>query len=182
VAITEETRHHLYQALEQRLGPEEAATLMEHLPPVGWADVATKADVDHLATVIGLRFDVVTHHLAEHDRRFDQLEARMVTREDLATLRSELREELAASIGSLRSEMTATTGELRGDMATGLGSLRSEMVDTTAELRGEMAAMRTDLQRSIDAVLAGQVTFQRQMFLAVFVALVSLVAASTTVG
>lgn len=144
---------------------------MEHLPPVGWADVATKADVDHLATVIGLRFDVVTHHLAEHDRRFDQLEARMVTREDLATLRSELRDEMAA-----------TTAELRNEMHGSSDRLRSEMVDTTAELRGEMAAMRTDLQRSIDAVLAGQVTFQRQMFLAVFVALVSLVAASTTVG
>lgn len=26
--------------------------MMEHLPPVGWADVATKSDLDHLAALI----------------------------------------------------------------------------------------------------------------------------------
>ena len=49
MTISEETRHHLYLRLEAVLGAEEAATLMEHLPPVGWADVATKRDVDGLA-------------------------------------------------------------------------------------------------------------------------------------
>jgi hypothetical protein len=46
MAITEESRHELYQRLEEVLDAEHAATLMEHLPPVGWADVATKRDVD----------------------------------------------------------------------------------------------------------------------------------------
>jgi hypothetical protein len=36
MAISEESRHHLYCRLDAVLGPEEAATLMEHLPPVGW--------------------------------------------------------------------------------------------------------------------------------------------------
>ena len=49
MAITERDRHRMYQRLEKVLGPEKAATLMEHLPPVGWADVATKRDLDHLA-------------------------------------------------------------------------------------------------------------------------------------
>lgn len=30
---------------------------MEHLPPIGWADVATQTDLDHLRTVIESRFD-----------------------------------------------------------------------------------------------------------------------------
>ncbi len=38
--ITEESRHRLFQALEERPGEEAAVTLMEHLPPVGWSDVA----------------------------------------------------------------------------------------------------------------------------------------------
>lgn len=46
MAITEESRHHLYVKLESVLGAEEATTLMEHLPPVGWADVATKRDLE----------------------------------------------------------------------------------------------------------------------------------------
>jgi hypothetical protein len=34
--------------LEQALGPESAERLMELLPPVGWADVVTKRDLDAL--------------------------------------------------------------------------------------------------------------------------------------
>lgn len=56
MAITEENRHRLYQRLEELLGSAEAATLMEHLPPVGWADVATKRDLDHLAQTAALDF------------------------------------------------------------------------------------------------------------------------------
>ena len=48
MAINEESRHELYRRLEEVLGHEQAATLMEHLPPVGWADVATKRDLDAL--------------------------------------------------------------------------------------------------------------------------------------
>jgi len=48
MAISEETRHQLYRRLEEVLGPGEATTLMEHLPPVGWADVATRRDLDAL--------------------------------------------------------------------------------------------------------------------------------------
>jgi hypothetical protein len=49
MAIDERARHHLYQRLEEHLGAEAASTLMEHLPPVGWAEVATKRDLDQLA-------------------------------------------------------------------------------------------------------------------------------------
>jgi hypothetical protein len=45
VEITEAGRHRMYSHLEAVLGEEDAAMLMEHLPPVGWADVATKQDL-----------------------------------------------------------------------------------------------------------------------------------------
>ncbi|MEX2457410.1 MAG: hypothetical protein WD770_00305 [Actinomycetota bacterium] len=51
MAIDERTRHRLFLKLEDKLGSDDAAALMELLPPVGWADVATKHDLD-------LRFEV----------------------------------------------------------------------------------------------------------------------------
>jgi hypothetical protein len=78
VAVTEASRFRLHQRLEEVLGPEQATTLMEHLPPVGWADVATK------------------HDLA-------QLEERMAGRMDF--LRSDLRSEMSGLRAELHSEL-----------------------------------------------------------------------------
>jgi hypothetical protein len=51
MALDERARHQLYLRLEEHLGPEAAATLMERLPPTGWAEVATKRDLDHLREI-----------------------------------------------------------------------------------------------------------------------------------
>ena len=45
MVIDERARHELYQRLGETLGEEATNTLMSYLPPVGWADVATKADL-----------------------------------------------------------------------------------------------------------------------------------------
>ncbi len=57
MAIDERTRHEMYLGLEQLLGPQVADALMEHLPPVGWADVATKRDLDSLEQRLELKID-----------------------------------------------------------------------------------------------------------------------------
>jgi hypothetical protein len=48
MTISDQSRYDLHQRLAQVLGVDEAATLMAHLPPVGWADVATRRDLDQL--------------------------------------------------------------------------------------------------------------------------------------
>lgn len=67
MAIDEAARHRLYQRLEEVLGSQEATVLMEHLPPLGWRDVATKRDVEQLELRIG----------ANVDRRIGELQQRM---------------------------------------------------------------------------------------------------------
>ena len=48
MTIDEATRHGFVEHLEEALGPKQATTLMEHLLPVGWTDVATKKDLSDL--------------------------------------------------------------------------------------------------------------------------------------
>ena len=60
MSITEASRFQLRTAIGQILSEEAADTLMELLPPVGWADVATKTDLQHLrdelkAEILNLR-------------------------------------------------------------------------------------------------------------------------------
>ena len=45
MAIDGRARQDLFTGLDEVLGPQRAETLMAHLPPVGWADVATKQDL-----------------------------------------------------------------------------------------------------------------------------------------
>ncbi|HEX2046579.1 MAG TPA: hypothetical protein VHF27_02370 [Acidimicrobiales bacterium] len=43
--VSDQDRRDLYEALERGLGEGPAATMMELLPPVGWADVARRSDL-----------------------------------------------------------------------------------------------------------------------------------------
>lgn len=42
---SDHARRELFVALEESLGPGPAGTLMELLPPVGWADLARQSDL-----------------------------------------------------------------------------------------------------------------------------------------
>jgi hypothetical protein len=55
MAVTGEMRHQLYKALEDSIGVENASTLMDFLPPAGWADVAMRRDLDQLEQRIDMR-------------------------------------------------------------------------------------------------------------------------------
>jgi hypothetical protein len=52
MTVDDRTRLNLYRKLEAILGAEEANTLMAHLPPVTWHDVATKDDLRALESVL----------------------------------------------------------------------------------------------------------------------------------
>ncbi len=109
MVVDERSRHALYRRLEEVLGPEAANTLIEHLPPVGWADVATKADLASLEQRIELRLDRV-------DDRFDRVDDRFKAVDDRF---SALDERLDYRFGALASDLRATfEHELRSQSIT----------------------------------------------------------------
>jgi hypothetical protein len=63
MTVDERNRLQLAEALKRVLGDDEGITLMELLPPVGWADVATRHDLLALEQRIDLRFDRFEHQL-----------------------------------------------------------------------------------------------------------------------
>ena len=91
MAITEDQRHDLYEGLIELLGREKATTLMEHLPPVGWADVATKRDLDHQSTV---------------------------SRRDLEVEAGKLRHEMSTEFAAVRNEMSTEFAAVRNEMSS----------------------------------------------------------------
>jgi hypothetical protein len=54
--VSESARYRLFEAARTQFGAEPAETLMDLLPPVGWADVATKADLQQLGDVLRAEF------------------------------------------------------------------------------------------------------------------------------
>ena len=73
MVVDDRSRHELYRRLEEVLGLEAATTLIEHLPPVGWADVATKGDLAAQDQRLELRFDRIDDRFARIDDRFARI-------------------------------------------------------------------------------------------------------------
>ncbi len=80
MSITEASRFQLRTAMGLILSEEAADTLMELLPPVGWADVATKTDLQHL----------------RDELKGDIQNLRVATKSDLQHLRDELKGDMHA--------------------------------------------------------------------------------------
>ena len=99
MVIDEGARHRLYDKLEHVLGHEKARILMGYLPPVGWADVATKRDLDALAE----RNE--RDHKALADRFGEKLES--TEQRLLATFRAELLHQTRTMIFAMLTAMAS---------------------------------------------------------------------------
>ena len=99
----DDDRRELFDLLEPSLGSRGAALLMAHLPPVGWADLATKADLGALRSEM----------LGEMAKLEGKVDA--------------FRFELKGEIGELRGELGELRGELKGELAELRGELASQV-------------------------------------------------------
>ncbi len=130
MAVDERSRHELYRRLEEVLGPEAATTLIEHLPPVGWADVATKHDLAALEERMELRFDRIDDRFARVDDRFAYIEDRFAYIEEKFDARFDGVDDRISAMGS---ELRATfEHELRGQATTMVFGLVSVVLTMAA--------------------------------------------------
>ena len=74
----------MYQALQHVLGPTAADTLMIHLPPSGWGDVARRSEVNQKFADVDRRFADVDHRFTDIEMRLERIEAQL---EGLASMK-----------------------------------------------------------------------------------------------
>ncbi|HEU5309007.1 MAG TPA: hypothetical protein VFW97_16910 [Acidimicrobiia bacterium] len=105
MTVDERNRLQLAEAAKRILGDDEGITLMELLPPVGWADVATKQDLAALEGRIDARFDRVDARFASLDQRFELMEHKV-----LGIMERELRQLTWRLFAIYGATMTAMVG------------------------------------------------------------------------
>ena len=95
-------------------GTEVANTIMDHLPPAGWSDLATKTD---LAT------------------------QGLLLRSELRSEMSDLRTELKSEMSDLRTELKSEMSDLRKELATGFAHQLKWLVGTMVALFTVMSGL-----------------------------------------
>lgn len=100
---TDNDRRILHAAVEQMCGPRPAEILMEHLPPAGWRDLATRNDVESASLLLRTDMEI----------EFEKVRAEFAdVRAEMRTEFSNIRTEMRTEFSNIRAEMAAVRAEL----------------------------------------------------------------------
>ena len=120
MTLDETTRFRITNKFVSILGEEDAAKLMDDIPPIDWDRFATKEDIA-AATILTK---------AEMDLEF-----------------ANFRTEVAVQFAEVRSEMRTEFADIRTEMRTGFANLRAEFAHSmrvnTFTIIGSLAALMT---------------------------------------
>ena len=132
--MDEASRHRRRELLAAHLGDETPDTLMRHLPPYEWSDIATSGDVDRLRE--------------EMDARLTALEARLEGQ--IAELRGDLRGDIAR----LERQIAEFRTELKEDIA----AVDGRITELRSELTGDNARLERIIARQAWIMTVGVIT------------------------
>jgi len=125
MAISETARLDMLSGLRTHVGEAVANTLMEHLPPGGWYDVARTGDFDRIETRIDKLEARLDDRIDKLEARIDKLEARLDDRID----------KLEARIDGLTQKIETNTKWMIGISLTyGIGILGALVTFMVASL------------------------------------------------
>lgn len=144
MTISESDRLTMLAGLQTHLGGFVADTLMEHLPPGGWHDVARTADIDRLRDeMIAMRQELRSELRAEISGLRTEL------REEISGVRTELR----AEISGLRTELRAEISELRLELRSDIQALSDRLDSATRWIIGIALTSTISIMGTLIAVL-----------------------------
>jgi hypothetical protein len=125
MAISQAKRTELHQELREKLTVDTADTLMDHLPPDGWSEVAMKSDLTSLK--VALRSDMKALELA---LRSEIALLRADTAANIAALQAATKADIAA----LQAEMLLMEARINSKIATLIAKQNKWMTGVLASL------------------------------------------------
>jgi hypothetical protein len=112
VTITDTKRFELHQYLRTHMETNMADTLMDHLPPAGWSDLARTTDVMAIRTELRNEIQAVRSEL----------------RSEIAELRTELKGDIAELRAEMVDRFAAQTKWFLGFMLTNIASMTALVI------------------------------------------------------
>ncbi len=106
---------------------------MEHLPPAGWSQLATKDNVNNAFT------------LTKSELRQEMVEMKSELRQEMAEMKSELRQEMV----EMKAELKGDIAQLRIDMEKGFRAQTWKMVAAMTASQGVSVAIMASMVNSL---------------------------------
>ena len=118
MTLDETTRFRITNKFVGILGDEDAAKLMDSIPPIDWDRFATKDDI---------------------------AAATILTKAEMELEFANFRTEVAVQFANFRTEVAVQFAEVRTEFADVRNEMRTEFADVRNEMRTEFADVRTDM-------------------------------------
>ena len=123
MTITDTKRFELHQYLRTHMETNMADTLMDHLPPAGWSDLARTSDV--MAVRTELRSEILA---VRSELKAEIAELRTELKGDIAELRTELKGDIAELRAEMVDRFAAQTKWFLGFMLTNIASMTALVI------------------------------------------------------